>query len=313
MNNLNENTHIIKLTGQKGRLDKVLTSEFPEESRSTIQKLIKDQLVTVDEKNEKANYKLEGTETIQITFQEEAPLELVAEDIPLDIVYEDDDLLVINKPVGMVVHPSKGHPNGTLVNALLYYLGNNLSESSESIRPGIVHRIDKDTSGLLVVAKNNFAHQKLSEQLMDHTMGREYVALVLGTIEPNDATIEIPIRRDPSSRMRWHADKEGKYALTTFEVVSRFKDSTLLQLELKTGRTHQIRVHMEYIGHPIVGDAIYRQGMNDFRTSLAKLKDGQLLHAKNLHFNHPRTGKLVEFTSELPEYFNEVLDTLEKI
>lgn len=313
MNNLNENTYIIKLTGQTGRLDKVLTSEFPKESRSTIQKLIKDQWVTVDEKNEKANYKLEGTETIQVTFPAEEQLELVAENIPLDIVFEDEDLLVINKPVGMVVHPSKGHRNGTLVNALLYYLGNNLSETSEMIRPGIVHRIDKDTSGLLVVAKNNYAHQKLSEQLIAHTMGRQYVALVLGTIEPNDATIEIPIRRDPSSRMRWHADREGKYALTTFEVHTRFTDSTLLQLELKTGRTHQIRVHMEHIGHPIVGDSIYRQGMNNFRTSLAKLKDGQLLHAQSIHFNHPRTNELVEFTSELPKYFTEVLDTLEKI
>lgn len=313
MNNLNENTHIIKLDGQNGRLDKVLTSQFPKESRSTIQKLIKDQLVKVDDKFEKANYKLEGTETIHITFQEEEPLELIAEKMALDIVYEDEDLLVINKSAGMVVHPSKGHPSGTLVNGLLHYLGNNLSDTNEVIRPGIVHRIDKDTSGLLVVAKNNYAHQKLSEQLIDHTMGREYVALVLGTIEPNDATIEIPIRRDPNSRMRWHADKEGKYALTTFEVHSRFKDSTLLQLELKTGRTHQIRVHMEYIGHPIVGDPIYRQGMNNFKTSLAKLKEGQLLHAKSIHFYHPRSNELVEFTSELPEYFNEVLDTLEKI
>lgn len=313
MNNLNENTHIIKLEGQAGRLDKVLTTVFPDESRSTIQKLIKEQSVTVDDKFEKANFKLEGNETIQITFTEEAPLELVAEDIPLDIVFEDDDLLVINKPTGMVVHPSKGHPNGTLVNALLHYLGTNLSDSSEVIRPGIVHRIDKDTSGLLVVAKTNFAHQKLSEQLVDHTMGRQYVALVLGTIEPNDATIEIPIRRDPNSRMRWHANKEGKFALTTFEVINRFADSTLLQLELKTGRTHQIRVHMEHIGHPIVGDPIYRQGMNNFRTLLAKNKDGQLLHAQSLHFYHPRTEEMVEFTTELPEYFTEVLDTLEKI
>lgn len=313
MNNLNENTYIIKLDGQIGRLDKVLTSEFPKESRSTIQKLIKDQWVKVNGNFEKANFKLEGTESIHITFQEEEPLELIAEKMALDIVYEDEDLLVINKPAGMVVHPSKGHPSGTLVNGLLHYLGNNLSDTNEIIRPGIVHRIDKDTSGLLVVAKNNYAHQKLSEQLIDHTMGREYVALVLGTIEPNDATIEIPIKRDPNSRMRWTADKEGKYALTTFEVHSRFKDSTLLQLELKTGRTHQIRVHMEYIGHPIVGDPIYRQGMNNFKTSLAKFKEGQLLHAKSIHFYHPRSNELVEFTSELPEHFNEVLDTLEKI
>lgn len=313
MNNLNENMHIIKLDGQTGRLDKVLTSEFPNESRSTIQKLIKDQWVLVDDKNEKANYKLEGNESLQITFPEEVPLELVAEDIPLEIVFEDEDLLVINKPVGMVVHPSKGHPNGTLVNALLYYLGNDLSNTGEVIRPGIVHRIDKDTSGLLVVAKNNHAHQQLSEQLLDRTMGRQYVALVLGTIEPNEATIELPIRRDPSSRMRWHADKEGKYALTTFEVIERFYDSTLLQLKLKTGRTHQIRVHLEHIGHPIVGDAIYRQGMNNFKTSLAKLKEGQLLHAKSIHFNHPRTNERLEFTSDLPEHFSKVLDTLEKL
>lgn len=313
MNKLNENTHIIKLTGDSGRLDKVLTSQFPDESRSTIQKLIKDQWVTVNEKVEKANFKLVGDETIHVTFQEEQPLELVAEDIPLDIVFEDDDLIVINKPAGMVVHPSKGHASGTLVNALLHYLGNNLSDTAEAIRPGIVHRIDKDTSGLLVVAKNNYAHQKLSEQLTDHTMGRQYVALVLGTIEPEEATIEIPIRRDPNSRMRWRADKDGKYALTTFEVMTRYSESTLLQLELKTGRTHQIRVHLEHIGHPIVGDPIYRVGMNQFKTPLAKNKDGQLLHAQSLHFYHPRSNELVEFSTQLPTYFTEVLDTLEKI
>lgn len=313
MINTNKDLHTIVLNGENGRLDKILTQLFKDESRSTIQKLIKDQLVTVDGKVEKANFKLLGNETLTITFPEIEPLELVAEDIPLDIVFEDDDLVVINKPAGMVVHPSKGHASGTLVNALLHYLGNNLSDSTDAVRPGIVHRIDKDTSGMIVIAKNNYAHQKLSEQLVDHTMGRVYIALVLGTVEANDAVIEVPIRRSTTSRLRWRADKEGKYALTTFEVLKRYHDATLLQLELKTGRTHQIRVHMEHIGHPIVGDPIYRSGMNEFKTSLSKLKDGQLLHAAQLHFYHPRSKELMEFSSELPSDFSEILDTLTEI
>ena len=303
-----------KIEGLSGRLDKVLV-ELTGESRSTVQKWLKQQLVMVDGEVQKANYKVTGVESIvQVPeIVEEEPFEIEAEDLPLNIVYEDEDVLVINKPVNMVVHPSKGHPSGTLVNALLYYLGEQISKGSEAYRPGIVHRIDKDTSGLLVIAKHNKAHQALSEQLEDHTMGRTYIALVNGEVKAPRGSIEVPLQRDTNNRLRWTAHKDGKYALTLFEMVQRFKDSTLLELELKTGRTHQIRVHLEYIGHPIVGDPIYRKGVAEMKGALAKLNDGQLLHAKSLHFVHPRTQEMMTFTSELPNHFVDVLRTLEEI
>ncbi|MDO4432944.1 MAG: RluA family pseudouridine synthase [Aerococcaceae bacterium] len=301
------------LNGQQGRLDKLLV-ELTGESRSTIQKWIKQSLVLVDDQLQKANFQLTGQETI--TIQEEEPEELLhieKENIPLDIVYEDEAVLVINKPAGMVVHPSKGHATGTLVNALLYYLGEQLSEGTQAFRPGIVHRIDKDTSGLLVVAKNNHAHQALGEQLSDHTMGRTYIALVNGQVSAPSGTIEIPLQRDANNRLKWSAHKDGKYALTLFEVLQKYQDATLLQLELKTGRTHQIRVHLEHIGHPIVGDPVYRKGMAQLKGTLPKLQDGQYLHAQSLHFYHPTTGKKMSFECELPPHFQAMLRTLEAI
>ncbi|MBZ6526327.1 RluA family pseudouridine synthase [Aerococcaceae bacterium DSM 111021] len=301
-----------ELEGEIGRLDKVLVDLLSDEtfSRSTIQKLLKNQHITVDGVHQKANYKLNGSETIEVTIPEEEQIDILPEDIPLDIVYEDSDVLVINKPVNMVVHPSKGHYTGTLVNALIFYLGDNLSESSEVVRPGIVHRIDKDTSGLIVVAKNNVAHQKLSEQLEDHSMGRSYIALVNDIIETPTGIIEAPIKRDPNNRVKFTTDHGGKYALTHFEVLETFAHNTLVKVELKTGRTHQIRVHFEFIEHPIVGDPLYRQGVGQMKGQLARLDDGQFLHAQSLHFIHPTTGEEMTFTTELPERFEEIIRTL---
>lgn len=299
------------LNGQSGRLDKVLTELMPDESRSVIQRMLKDELITVNEKFVKANFKLNGTETIQVAHvAEEEPLHIEAEAMDLDIVYEDDDVLIVNKEAGIVVHPSKGHATGTLVNGLIYHLGQNLSQGTTSARPGIVHRIDKDTSGLLVVAKNNAAHQHLSEQLEKHTMQRDYLALAHGKVEAQQATIEIPLKRDPGNRLRWRADKDGKHAITTFEIVEMFEDATLLKLALQTGRTHQIRVHLEHIGHPIVGDPVYRKGIPQMRGPLTKITDGQLLHAQTIGFEHPRTGEWMSFTSELPERIVSVIRTL---
>lgn len=299
------------------RLDKRLVDLLEKESRATIQKLIKQECVLVNGKVEKANYKLRPNDTIKIVDpkQDESDsqtMTIEAEKMDLNIVYEDEDLVIINKPAGIVVHPSKGHHSGTLVNGLLYYLGHQLSSEGEAFRPGIVHRIDKDTSGLLVVAKNNYAHQKLSEQLSDHTMGRTYVALVNGQIEAPIGTIEVPLLRDPNNRLKWQANLNGKYALTEFEVITTYHDATLVQLHLKTGRTHQIRVHMEYIGHPIVGDPVYRQGLSQMKGVLPKINDGQLLHAQSIHFNHPTTGEWLEFSCALPEKFDTVLKTLEE-
>lgn len=304
-----------QLKNQKGRLDKVL-AHLVGESRATVQKWIKEEKVLVNQRIQKANFKLSGTELITVITnkhkEKEEEIKVEPENIPLDIVYEDKDVLVVNKPAGMVVHPAKGHTNGTLVNALLYHLGQNISKGSKPHRPGIVHRIDKDTSGLLVVAKNNKAHQALSDQLVDHSMGRTYIALVNGVIKVPRGTIEVPLQRDTNHRLKWAAHKDGKYALTTFEVLETFRDSTLLSLELRTGRTHQIRVHMEYIGHPIVGDPVYRRGVSQMKGTLPKLNEGQYLHAQSLHFVHPKTGERMEFTTELPLRFKELIQTLEE-
>ena len=301
----------IQLTGQAGRLDKVLVELLPQESRATIQKLIKEGQVTVNGQVEKANFKLKGQETLAVGQLEiELPLEVEPEEMPLDIVYEDEALLVLNKPAGVVVHPSKGHPSGTLVNGLLYYLNGDLAVGSDPTRPGIVHRIDKDTSGLLVVAKTNQAHQRLSEQLGDRTMGRRYVALVNGVIKAPKGSIEVPLQRDPQNRLRWHASADGKYALTHFEVLESYDNATLVDLTLATGRTHQIRVHLEYIGHPIIGDPVYRQGLSGIKGRYTQLNDGQYLHAYGIHFVHPVTGEEMAFEVPLPTKFEQLMTEL---
>lgn len=302
-----------QLKGQAGRLDKILTDLMPGESRSTIQKIIKDGLVRVDGHHQKANFKLKGDECLlverrSLIVEEDTLPE--AEAMDLNIVYEDDDILVINKPAGLVVHPSKGHLQGTLVNGLLHYLNGNLSCGSDLYRPGIVHRIDKDTSGLLVVAKHNAAHQALADQIVNHDMRRSYMALVHGHVKAPQGTIEAPLQRDPANRLRWTVAKDGKYALTRFQVLESYENATLLDLELETGRTHQIRVHLEFIGHPLVGDPVYRKGLDHVKGSLVHDMSGQLLHAYALKLQHPRTGEWLEFKAPLPGHFEQVLSQL---
>lgn len=305
------------LNGEKGRLDKVLSELFPEKSRATLQKWIKQRLVLVNGEIQKANYQLSGDELLEIKFSDIKQsekmdiFELEGENIPLSIVYEDESILVIDKPKGMVVHPSKGHHSGTLVNGLIYYLGNSISHESDNIRPGLVHRIDKDTSGLLVIAKDDESHHFLSQQLEGHQMERTYVALVNGNVKENSGKIEVPLRRDSHNRLRWAAHPEGKYALTHFKVIERFKGVSLLQLNLETGRTHQIRVHMEFIGHPIVGDPVYRKGLHHTHSPLSHYHEGQFLHAQTLKLLHPKTKEEMVFTTSLPEDFQLLLASLQ--
>ncbi|MGY3724320.1 23S rRNA pseudouridine1911/1915/1917 synthase [Granulicatella balaenopterae] len=287
------------ISEEKGRIDKVLANQFTDYTRTVIQQWLKEKAVTVNGEVVKANYKVKQGDMIHITIPEEEVLEIIAEDIPLDIVYEDQDVLVVNKPSGMVVHPSIGHTHGTLVNALLFHLKGDFEPAGESFRPGIVHRIDKDTSGLLVIAKNPKAHLGLSEQLMDHSMQRSYVALVEGNFPHETGTINAPLKRSPQNRLKRMVDKEGKRAVTHFEVLEQFNGATLLSLQLETGRTHQIRAHMEYINHPIINDPMYHPKAN------VATEYGQFLHAQTLGFIQPVTGEELFFTSEVPTEFIE--------
>lgn len=284
-----------------GRIDKALTM-LSDLSRSQIQQLLKKDCVVVNGAVVKANYKVQNGDTIVLNIPDPVEIEIEPENIPLTIVYEDDDIVIINKESGMVVHPSVGHTTGTVVNALLYHV-KNLATSTGDIRPGIVHRIDKDTSGLLVVAKNSHAHEQLSQQLQTHDMAREYIALVHGEIVHDKGTIDAPLARHKHDRLRYNVQEGGKRAVTHFEVLERFDGYTLIALRLETGRTHQIRVHMQFINHEIVGDPVYNKRRDD-KTF------GQYLHAKTLGFIHPTTKADVLFTSELPAYFQQKLDEL---
>lgn len=288
---------------QNGRLDKVCSEILSDYSRSQIKQLIDGGNITVNGKTEKAKYKVKSGDVIRLEEPETKTLELRPENIPLDIVYEDDDVIVINKPQGMVVHPAPGHDDHTLVNALLYHCP--LSTINGTFRPGIVHRIDKDTSGLLMVAKNDKAHRFLAEQLKDKTNIREYVALVHGRIAEDEGTINAPIGRSLKDRKKQAVVKDGRNAVTHFEVLKRYRDYTLVKCILETGRTHQIRVHMKYIGHPLVGDPLY----GPKKTIKG---NGQFLHAGKLGFVHPTTGKLLIFEAPLPKIFQECLEKLDK-
>ena len=291
------------ITDQTGRIDKVLTSLEPEITRSRLKNLINDGHVTVNGQAVKPKYKVQAGDKISLIKPEPQSLKLTPENIPLDIVYEDDDVIVVNKPQGMVVHPAPGHPNHTLVNALLYH--SPLSTINGTFRPGIVHRIDKDTSGLLMVAKNDLAHQSLAEQLRNKTNKREYLALVYGQIKEDEGTIDAPLGRNPQDRKKQAVVKSGRHAVTHFKVMKRYDNFTLVKCILETGRTHQIRVHMKYIGHPLVGDPLYGP-----RKVIGK--DGQFLHAALLGFKHPRTGEEMVFEAPLPENFQKMLDKLDK-
>lgn len=288
---------------QNGRLDKVCSEIFSDYSRSQIKQLLDGGNITVNGKTEKAKYKVKSGDLIRLEEPETKTLELRPENIPLDIVYEDDDVIVINKPQGMVVHPAPGHDEHTLVNALLYHCP--LSTINGTFRPGIVHRIDKDTSGLLMVAKNDKAHRSLAKQLKDKTNIREYVALVHGRIAEDEGTINAPIGRSLKDRKKQAVVKDGRNAVTHFEVLKRYRDYTFVKCILETGRTHQIRVHMKYIGHPLVGDPLY----GPKKTIKG---NGQFLHAGKLGFVHPTTGKLLIFEAPLPKIFQECLEKLDK-
>ena len=297
------------LESQSGiRIDKFLSDELPEMSRSYIQKLIKEDQVTVNGKIVKANYKLSADDFVVVCQPELKEPDILAEDIPLDILYEDEDFLVINKPKGMVVHPSAGHYSGTLVNALMYYCKDDLSGINGVMRPGIVHRIDMDTTGSLLVCKNDFSHQHIAQQLKEHSIRRVYHAIVHGVIEEEEGTVDAPIGRHPIERKKMSINnKNGKEAVTHYKVIQRFKNYTYIQCQLETGRTHQIRVHMASIKHPLLGDQVYGPQKNPFKLQ------GQTLHAKIIGITHPRTNEYIEADAPLPEYFQKLLKKLENL
>lgn len=291
------------------RIDRYLAGEMPDVSRSYIQKLIKNSHICVNEKPVKANYRLCFDDVIKVTMPELKEPEIAAEELPLDILYEDSDIIIVNKPKQMVVHPAPGHYSGTLVNALMYHCGNELSGINGVMRPGIVHRIDMDTTGSLVVCKNDTAHRCLATQLKEHSIKRVYVAVVHGNIKEDYGTVNVPIGRHPTERkkMSTHA-KHSREAITHYKVLERFGDYTYIQCELETGRTHQIRVHMASIGHPLLGDQLYGPSRCPFKNL-----QGQTLHAKTLGITHPSTGEYLEVNAPLPQYFEELLVRLTKI
>jgi len=300
---------IFKITAEENgvRLDTFIAQALPDISRSAAQKLMDNGLVTLNGKTVKKNHKTTAGEVFEIELPEPEETDLVPQDIPLDIVYEDDDVILINKPRGMVVHPAPGHPDGTLVNALMYHCGDSLSGIGGVKRPGIVHRIDMDTSGLLIVAKNDAAHAHLSDQLSDRSLSRVYEAVVYGRLKEDSGTIDAPIGRHPTDRKRMAVtDKNSRNAVTHYEVIARYNGFTHVRCILETGRTHQIRVHMTHIGHPLLGDLVYG------RKKAEKGLSGQCLHAKRLKFIHPSSGEPMAFETELPDYFAEVLKKLGK-
>ena len=287
------------------RIDSWLSEHIDGLTRSAVQNLLSEQAVTADGKAVKKNYKLAGGEVLTVIMPELREVDLAAEDIPLDIVYEDEDIVVVNKPRGMVVHPAVGNWSGTLVNALMFHCGESLSGINGEHRPGIVHRIDKDTSGLLIVAKNDIAHQGLAQQIKEHSFTRIYEAVVYGNMKREEGTVDAPIGRHPTDRKRMAVtDKNSRNAVTHYKVLKRYDGFTHVQLKLETGRTHQIRVHMAYIGHPVAGDTVY--GVKKVITSL----NGQCLHARVIGFVHPITEEYIEITSELPVYFTQFLSKL---
>ena len=288
------------------RLDACLARAIEDLTRSAAAKAVEDGRVLVNGKAPNKSYKLMGHEQIEFTPEEPAPIDAVPQDIPLDVVYEDDDVIVVNKPSGLVVHPAPGHPDGTLVNALLYHCGNSLSGVGGALRPGIVHRIDRDTSGLIIAAKNDAAHQYLSAQLADHTLARTYECIVVGSLREDRGTVDAPIARHPADRKRMAVVAGGREAVTHWEVIARYPGYTHVRCRLETGRTHQIRVHMAYIGYPILGDTVY--GAKKEVPGLT----GQCLHAVGLRFLHPRTHEVVELSCPLPEEFTRMLQKIRK-
>lgn len=286
------------------RLDKYLSILYPEQSRSFFQKLIKDGHVLVNDTPEKANYRLRVEDLISVTIPDAVETPILPENIPLDILYEDDDLLIVNKPKGMVVHPSAGHYTGTLVNAIMYHCKDSLSGINGEIRPGIVHRIDMDTTGSLIVCKNDESHIFIAEQIKEHSVTRKYRGIVYGGVSDDEGTIDAPIGRHPTDRKKMAIVPNGKPAVTHYRVLQRFERYTYMEFQLETGRTHQIRVHMASIGHPLLGDAVYSSGKSPYHLQ------GQTLHAMTIGFIHPATREYLEITAPLPDYFEKILRDL---
>lgn len=304
---MDEFNFFINSENQGERIDKFLSSKLNDISRSYIHKLIEDSNIMVNQNSVNKKYKLSENDMINVKIPKPQELEVVAENIPLDIVYEDNDLLIVNKPKNMVVHPAPGNYSGTLVNALLYHCKNSLSGINGIIRPGIVHRIDKDTSGLLIVAKNDTSHKELAEQIKNHSFTREYEAVVYGNLKEDTGTINANIARHKTDRKKMAVVPFlGRNAVTHYTVLKRYGNFTHIKLKLETGRTHQIRVHMSYIGHPVVGDEVYANPKNN----PFKFLKGQCLHAKTIGFIHPTTKEYMKFTSTLPEYFQKALNKL---
>ena len=298
--------YIINSEIENIRLDKAIAILKCDLSRSMIQKMLDEGKILVNGKIGKASYKTKLNDKILVEEVIAKEIELKAQDIPVEIIYEDSDIIVVNKPKGMVVHPANGNPDGTLVNAIMNICKDSLSGIGGEIRPGIVHRIDKDTSGLLIIAKNDKAHINLSQQIKNREITKKYVALVRGIIKENNATIDMPIGRSDKDRKKMAVRKDGKNAVTHFDVIKRYNGYTYLDIKIDTGRTHQIRVHLAEIGYPIVGDGVYSNGRNPFSV------EGQMLHAKSLEFKHPITGETLKLEAPLPEYFEGVLKKLEE-
>lgn len=301
---------IVEQSEEKNRLDSYIASKGLELSRSMIKKLLEDGKITVNGEITKASYKVQLNDKIEIDIEKPKEVKLEAQEIPLDVIYEDNDILVVNKQKGLVVHPGNGNLDGTLANAVMAHCKDSLSGIGGELRPGIVHRLDKDTSGLLIIAKNDKAHIKMSEQIKDRKVKKTYIALVRGIISENEATINMPIGRSTKDRKKMAVTKNGKEAITHFKVLNRFTTNkasyTLLEVKIDTGRTHQIRVHMAEIGHPVIGDTVYSNGKNEFGVV------GQCLHAKKLEFIHPITEKEMNLEAPLPEYFEKIIEELEK-
>ena len=295
-----------EITEDGKRIDAYLSEKLEDTSRVAVQRLVTNGKVLVNGKKVKSSYKVQKKDKIEV--EEEVPVEvsLKAQNIPLEVIHEDEDIIVINKPKGMVVHPANGNPDGTLVNAVMAICKDSLSGIGGEIRPGIVHRLDKDTSGIIIVAKNDKAHINLSEQIKEHKVKKTYIALVRGIVKENEATINMPIGRSEKDRKKMAVTKKGKEAITHFKVLERYDKYTLLQVNIETGRTHQIRVHLSQIGYPIVGDEIYSNGKNEWNIK------GQCLHAKSLEFTHPVTGKQMYLEAKLPAYFQNILKDLEQ-
>ena len=300
---MQKESFIVEAEQEGERLDKFLSIIYPDFSRAFFQKLIKNKQVSVNENSSKPSYCVKADDIVTVEIPDAVETTIEPENIPLDILYEDDDLLIVNKPKGMVVHPSVGHYSGTLVNAIMYHCKDSLSGINGEIRPGIVHRIDMDTTGSLIVCKNDEAHVKIAEQIKEHSVNRIYVGIVCGNVKEDSGTVEGAIGRHPIDRKKMAInEKNGKPAITHYKVLERFGNYTYMQFKLETGRTHQIRVHMASIGHPLLGDTLYSSGRSPF-----KHLQGQCLHAKTIGFVHPKTGEYMEYSAPLPEYFEKLL------